>query len=755
MDTFRNDSLRVITPTPLEQATELARQLKKDGMARATIVRYLTSQFTTKEGWTDDIAARKIAEEAVTEAFKPEQEPPPQTSDTPADAPTDAPSQVIEDAKLPVVPPPMAAAIATKFVNAGGHVVFMPRRTKRCTVDEWEKKATNNLETALAWAGQDPSANVGIVGKQDGLWGLDDDAGLIAEYKAVPIRTYTTRTVSGGRHFIFRQNAESWAMGNISIKDEKNRELLSARVDNRYVVAAGSWAHPHNDETQPLTQYLAVDPNAPFTEAPQSLLDFIIKKATEYGAKPKAEAAGNTRHYYEGGRNSALASRAAYLRQGSADESEMREILNRLNQEQCVPPLPETEVDSIARSFAKYRAGQDHSILLNLWKGATAEQDEEPEEIMDDTETVVFPEFPVFPGALTDVSKALCPSLPLPAKIWTMVTYWSLMRSGLDTFGMEKHLQPRFYSILIMPKWAGKTASLNEVREVQKRIETTVGMNMGANDHRQCSKINMMPSVDTGQYLVAKFAALAKDKKKDKVVCYDSGVKAMLDPDEAADFFEKGRTTSGRTSTLFVEMLKLYAGNRTGSGTKSGLQDGEAEEVDNAHFAVVCGTQVKKYPQLWIGTGSGNDGLRSRFTQIGINASKLPTFQEPSDEVALQAAVNHVARLAQLPGQNVQLTEDGKAALTQWWESVDGNKDSTARVLDIVKQLLIVLTVVNLPEDHEGMVATAGKELVDWATLFGDFMIAVRDRVDPNDSWSHIQAMENEIIGWYKKHAST
>jgi Bifunctional DNA primase/polymerase, N-terminal len=95
---------------------------------------------------------------------------------------------------------PKAAAIATKFVNAGGHVIFFPRGTKRCTVPGWEQKATNNLEAALVWAGQDPSANVGIVGKQDGLWGLDDDAGLLVEYEAQygPIQTYTTRTVQAG-----------------------------------------------------------------------------------------------------------------------------------------------------------------------------------------------------------------------------------------------------------------------------------------------------------------------------------------------------------------------------------------------------------------------------------------------------------------------------------------------------------------------------------------------------------------------------
>jgi hypothetical protein len=264
--------------------------------------------------------------------------------------------------------PPLAAAIAKKFVEAGGHVIFFPRGTKRCTVPGWEEKATNNLEAALAWAALDPSANVGIVGKQNGFWGLDDDAGLLAEYAAQhgPIQTYSTRTVSGGRHFIFRQSAASWAMGNVSIEDANGKELLSARVNNRYVVAAGSWAHPHNDEDQPLTQYTAVNPAAPFTEAPQTLIDFIQVKAAHYGAKPMTqEATTEVRLYHEGGRNNALTRKAGKLREAGANEEEILVTLTRLNGEQCVPPLPDREVESIAKSIGKYQPGQDHSLELN------------------------------------------------------------------------------------------------------------------------------------------------------------------------------------------------------------------------------------------------------------------------------------------------------------------------------------------------------------------------------------------------------
>src|SRR5262245_66243003 len=106
-----------------------------------------------------------------------------------------------------VTPPPMADAIARKFVSMGAHIIFFPRGTKRCTTPNWQSLATNDLQAALQLAAEDPAANVGIVGKQDGLWGLDDDAGMLEEYEAKhgPINNNIKRKVSGGRNSNFRQ----------------------------------------------------------------------------------------------------------------------------------------------------------------------------------------------------------------------------------------------------------------------------------------------------------------------------------------------------------------------------------------------------------------------------------------------------------------------------------------------------------------------------------------------------------------------
>jgi hypothetical protein len=285
-----------------------------------------------------------------------------------------------------VQPQPMAAAIGKKFIDAGGHVIFFPRGTKACKTPGWEQKATNDLSAAMQWVGEvGPDANVGIVGKQSGLWALDDDAGLLDEYIQThgPINTYTTQTVSGGKHFIFRQNAASWAMGNVSIKDENKAELVSARIDNRYVVAAGSWAYPHNDTSKPLTQYTAVDPKAPILEAPETLLRFIKDKEVEWKAKTSVGKSASAQPngpstVVEGGRNNYLASCAGTLRAAGAGRDAILVDLLRRNERDCEPPLGEAEVTSIADSYGKYPEGTGRRLLMTMQPDVAKNSNAEP-----------------------------------------------------------------------------------------------------------------------------------------------------------------------------------------------------------------------------------------------------------------------------------------------------------------------------------------------------------------------------------------
>lgn len=316
----------------------------------------------------------------------------------------------------------------------------------------------------------------------------------------------------------------------------------------------------------------------------------------------------------------------------------------------------------------------------------------------------------------------------------------------------EPHLQPRFYAVLVSPPNRGKSAS---IKESYSAIQDVIRAAKNVSDStyvRTFADVETIASADSGPYLVEELYTQAKEAAKQcqQSLCSDNAAKVLLDPDELSDVFEKARTSVGRVSTLFIELLKLHSGNKTGNGTK---HDGK-RTVDNAHLSVLAGTTVKKYPMLWTGTGGSADGLVSRFLTITTTAKQVPPVQLASDFAAAKVATDRLAHLLRLPGQTIRLSPEAVNKLSDWWLSFDNGKESATRILEAVKQLLIVLAVVNAPDGHNGTQLVVGPGLVEHAIRFGNYEIAVRERLNPGDSWTHVQAMENAIIAWAKKHSS-
>ena len=211
-----------------------------------------------------------------------------------------------------------------------------------------------------------------------------------------------------------------------------------------------------------------------------------------------------------------------------------------------------------------------------------------------------FPDCPVLPGALTDLARAIYPSLPLEFKMWGLITRWGLYRSGLDRFTVEPHLQPRFFTVLVALPNRGKTACINE-----SRTSMTLITDMVADQCTQATKprgadVECLASADSGPFLVEYLYDKTHKVKEDVAasITFDDRAKVIMDSDELSDVFEKAKSSMGRVSTLFTELLKLHSGNRTGNGTR---RTGDMP-VDKAHLAILSGTTVKKYPMLWTGT---------------------------------------------------------------------------------------------------------------------------------------------------------
>jgi hypothetical protein len=258
--------------------------------------------------------------------------------------------------------------IAAKMLMMGAYVVPVPTGQKACILPDWQNKASRDLRQIEKWYGENQHYNCAIVGKPEigALWGFDDDSGILAEYEAKhgTLKTYRTRTVSGGTHLLFKHNQKSIAMGNLSEKNEQNQELWSARGTNRYVMSAGSVAHPNNDLSQPLTAYTAIDTTMPI-EAPDTFIAFLQEKASEIAKAKTGEKELDESPVHEGGRNNMLASVLGRARQVLGMNTEqLYEYGCSVNRNRCVPPLPDSEVRSVANSIGGYEVKQAPKVIM-------------------------------------------------------------------------------------------------------------------------------------------------------------------------------------------------------------------------------------------------------------------------------------------------------------------------------------------------------------------------------------------------------
>jgi hypothetical protein len=257
--------------------------------------------------------------------------------------------------------------LAERFIELGAYVAPVEPESKVCKLPDWQNKATRDLAQARAWSIENPRYNCAIVGKPDGLWGFDDDGGILPEYESVHgrIPTYRTKTVSGGTHLLFKASAASAAMGNLDAKSDSGKELFSCRVDNRYVLSAGSVAHPHNDLSKPLASYDAVEKTPPI-EAPDSFIEWLKQRAKPGQMKKTGHAELDDESIIsDGGRNTALTSILGKARQLlKMDKEQLLAYGLSVNEKRCRPPLEESEVRTIATSISNYVVKESGGLVF-------------------------------------------------------------------------------------------------------------------------------------------------------------------------------------------------------------------------------------------------------------------------------------------------------------------------------------------------------------------------------------------------------
>lgn len=200
-------------------------------------------------------------------------------------------------------------------------------------------QATRDPEQITLWWSRFPQANVAIR-TGEGLCVVDIDPRHGGTRDALPpLDTLSVATGSGGEHLYLRLPP------GVEVRNSASRlaQGVDVRGDGGYVVAP-----PSLHASGAYYEWGDGDAIAPM---PEELLTRLAHQPRP--AETHAATHGGAR-YITGGRNEALTQQAGAMRRRGMPESAIRAALHEVNRVQCSPPLPEREVEQIARGIMRY-----------------------------------------------------------------------------------------------------------------------------------------------------------------------------------------------------------------------------------------------------------------------------------------------------------------------------------------------------------------------------------------------------------------
>lgn len=219
----------------------------------------------------------------------------------------------------------------------------------------WVDAASTDQDSIKAWwiKFRDPNAGV-VTGKRSGVVVLDIDPrhggdetldDLQAKHGRLP-ETALVITGSGGSHFYFRHPG-------VEIKNGTNvgGSGVDFRGDGGFVVSPGSL---HVSGCYYDWEASSTPQDVGFADMPKWLFDLIYKAPRS----AQRETGLEDGFVAEGGRNDWLIRLAGSMRYRGCGYKPIFAALHYANLEHCNPPLPNEEVEIIAKSIMRYAQGK-------------------------------------------------------------------------------------------------------------------------------------------------------------------------------------------------------------------------------------------------------------------------------------------------------------------------------------------------------------------------------------------------------------
>lgn len=260
----------------------------------------------------------------------------------------------------------IAKNTALELVKRGYKVFPLVPNTKRPLKDQSYLTASNDLQIVAKWFDDLPQANLGLELASKSLVVVDIDnhnsAGIRDTMQkmadqgcTLPTNTYIEQTPSGGLHFFYTGTAKKKRVTNFI----PNVDLLAD-----FTVIAPSAIN--GDAYRSINERYNY---STIIEAPKWLLDVMNNKPKQiYSGKRTTPQIGKKwtgRHLDEivngvnaGGRNTWLTRQVGWLISTGAELETAYTITQQINRDYIIPPLPDSEVNTIFKSVVRKEASK-------------------------------------------------------------------------------------------------------------------------------------------------------------------------------------------------------------------------------------------------------------------------------------------------------------------------------------------------------------------------------------------------------------
>jgi hypothetical protein len=492
--------------------------------------------------------------------------------------------------------------IAEPLVSRGVPLIPLRPQSKIAFIQDWEKLATTDPIKVEEWDQQYPGANAACVAfaKPDGMWFLDiDSPGYAAQIESqtgnkMP-QTFMVRSSPGKGHYYFKQTPASIQMGNAQGKDEQDKELWSARVDRRYVVAANSY-HSSSGKRYEVLRDTEILP------APDWLVEWCVSNHKPAAKTGIQELDNDETIIAEGGRNSALASILGKARQVlSMDKQQLLDYGLSVNQKRCSPPLSETEVRTIANSIGSYAVKVNETTYSNglvLSVGQPVQQVQQLDVL--GIKPVPYPIFPrwvmkgtsLFEGLVGPVcaQNSRYPEFMFMPGVAVMLNYLAMK---LTVTGKEK-LVPSLFMISIGRK--GRVIKSSSANDAIEYLQTAgIAAYAGAQTRNADGKA-MVYTVGSPEGLGLE---MTRTNCKNVVLFYD----------ELSTLTNKAGIEG---SSLATNLLSMYESGKFSNVIKSRRETYNFDPGTYCASLIACTTD-QNFHKNWSKLAGGSSGLDERF----------------------------------------------------------------------------------------------------------------------------------------------